>query len=173
MCSSLLEIIKHANSFLIYCSFPSYEGHLTAKSDVYSFGVVLLEILSGRRAVDKNRPSGEHNLVEWAKPYLASKRKVLQIFDARIDGQYSVEEALRAVNVAVRCIATEPKYRPNMKEVVKALEQIQDLSDKESLGSSQNQQLRQNLNGKSSNIPVGHSRRSVNDVSDGKADSQS
>ncbi|WVZ04422.1 hypothetical protein V8G54_025228 [Vigna mungo] len=28
-------------------------GRLTAKSDVYSFGVVLLELLSGRRVVDK------------------------------------------------------------------------------------------------------------------------
>ncbi|KAE8678912.1 Protein kinase APK1A [Hibiscus syriacus] len=57
---------------------PEYlaTGHLTAKSDVYSFGVVLLEMLSGRRAVDKNRPSGEHNLVDWAKPYLANKRKI-------------------------------------------------------------------------------------------------
>ncbi|KAH7537198.1 hypothetical protein FEM48_Zijuj03G0066800 [Ziziphus jujuba var. spinosa] len=89
------------------------------------------------RAVDKNRPTGEHNLVEWAKPYLASKRRVLQIFDARIEGQYSVEEALRAVNLAIRCIATEPKYRPNMKDVVKALEQLQDLSDKQSSASSQ------------------------------------
>ncbi|KAE8727686.1 Serine/threonine-protein kinase BIK1 [Hibiscus syriacus] len=52
-------------------------GHLSAKSDVYSFGVVLLEMLSGRRAVDKNRPSREHNLVDWAKPYLANKRKML------------------------------------------------------------------------------------------------
>ncbi|KAI5016786.1 hypothetical protein ZWY2020_014005 [Hordeum vulgare] len=45
---------------------PEYlaTGHLTTKSDVYSFGVVLLEMLSGRRAVDKNRPTGEHNLDE-------------------------------------------------------------------------------------------------------------
>ncbi|GLJ45823.1 hypothetical protein SUGI_0964280 [Cryptomeria japonica] len=36
---------------------PEYvaTGHLTAKSDVYSYGVVLLEMLSGRRALDKNR----------------------------------------------------------------------------------------------------------------------
>ncbi|KAJ0735070.1 putative protein kinase RLK-Pelle-RLCK-VIIa-2 family [Helianthus annuus] len=37
---------------------PEYvmTGHLTAKSGVYSFRVVLLEMLTGRRSMDKNRP---------------------------------------------------------------------------------------------------------------------
>ncbi|XP_068314842.1 probable serine/threonine-protein kinase PBL9 [Pyrus communis] len=71
---------------------PEYiaTGDCTAKCDVYSFGVVLLETLTGRRAVDKNRPSEEQNLVEWARRYLASKRKVVRIFDDRLEGQYSV-----------------------------------------------------------------------------------
>ena len=43
-------------------------GHLTARSDVYSFGVVLLELLTGRRSVDKTRPSKEQSLVDWARP---------------------------------------------------------------------------------------------------------
>ncbi|KAK1653147.1 hypothetical protein QYE76_070952 [Lolium multiflorum] len=45
---------------------PEYimTGHLTAKSDVYSFGVVLLELLTGRRSVDKNRRGREQNLVD-------------------------------------------------------------------------------------------------------------
>ncbi|XP_027162635.1 receptor-like cytoplasmic kinase 176 [Coffea eugenioides] len=107
---------------------PEYmvTGHLTAKSDVYSFGVVLLEMLTGRRVIDKNRPPGEHNLIEWAKPYLASKRRIFQVIDARIEGQYSLGGAIKAANLAVKCLATEPKYRPNMDEVVKALEQLQD-----------------------------------------------
>ncbi|XP_052193017.1 probable serine/threonine-protein kinase PBL9 [Diospyros lotus] len=107
---------------------PEYlaTGHLTSRSDVYSFGVVLLEMLSGRRAVDKTRPSGEHNLVEWAKPYLASKRKIFRVLDNRLEGQYSLEVAFRAANLAMRCLSMEPRLRPNMDEVVKGLEQLQD-----------------------------------------------
>lgn len=107
-------------------------GHITTRSDVYSFGVVLLEMLTGRRVMDKNRPHGEHNLIEWAKPFLTSKRKVLHIMDHRIEGQYSVEGALRAA-LAVKCLALEPKFRPKMPEVVKALEQLQNLNESGSL----------------------------------------
>lgn len=46
---------------------PEYTqtGEPTTKSDVYSFGVVLLEILSGRKAIDTTRPTEEQNLVAW------------------------------------------------------------------------------------------------------------
>lgn len=100
-------------------------GHLTAKSDVFSFGVVLLEMLSGRRAVDKNRPSGEQSLVDWAKPYLASKRKFFRVVDNRLEGQYTTEAAHKAANLALRCLSLDSKFRPNMDEVVTELEQIQ------------------------------------------------
>ncbi|XP_070675100.1 receptor-like cytoplasmic kinase 176 isoform X2 [Malus domestica] len=143
---------------------PEYmsTGHLTARSDVYSFGVVMLELLSGRRVVDKNRPSGEHNLVEWAKPYLASKRKVIQIFDGRIEGQYSLDEALRAVNLAIQCLAVEPKSRPTMDDVVKALEQLQEPSDSEGSGIFQNEH-RPNPHANSNHAPK-HRRHSINGV---------
>ncbi|XP_062154748.1 receptor-like cytoplasmic kinase 176 [Alnus glutinosa] len=110
---------------------PEYmaTGHLTARSDVYSFGVVLLEMLSGKRAMDENRPAREQNLVKWLKPSLASKRKVLQVFDSRIEGQYSLSAALKAAYLANRCLAVEPKLRPNMNEVVGMLEQLQDSDD--------------------------------------------
>ncbi|KAL2319995.1 hypothetical protein Fmac_028964 [Flemingia macrophylla] len=99
---------------------PEYlaTGHLTAKSDVYSFGVVQLEMLSGRRAIDKNRPSGEQCPVEWAKPYLSNKRKVSRVMDSRLEGQYSLTQAQRAATLSFRCLSLEPKYRPNMDEVV-------------------------------------------------------
>ncbi|KAL3518187.1 hypothetical protein ACH5RR_020776 [Cinchona calisaya] len=115
---------------------PEYlaTGHLTAKSDVYSFGVVLLEMLSGRKAIDKNRPSGEHNLVEWAKPYLTNKRKIFRILDSRLEGQYSLDVANKAANLAFRCISMDPRFRPTMDEIVKELEHIQDSNSKEKSG---------------------------------------
>lgn len=93
---------------------------------MYSFGVVLLEILSGRRAIDKNRPAREHNLVEWAKPYLANKRKIFRIIDNRLEGQYSLDGAYKASTLALRCLSIQPKLRPTMNDVVKELEQLQD-----------------------------------------------
>ncbi|XP_019161730.1 PREDICTED: protein kinase APK1A, chloroplastic-like [Ipomoea nil] len=110
---------------------PEYlsTGHLTAKSDVYSFGVVLLEILSGKKAIDKNRPSGEHSLVEWAKPYLTNKRRIFRVLDPRLEGQYSLTKAMKAANLALQCLCMEPKLRPNMDDVVKTLEQLQEAKD--------------------------------------------
>lgn len=101
------------------------KGHLTPKSDVYSFGVVLLEVLSGKKAIDKNRPPGEHNLVEWAKPCLTSKRRIFRVLDPRLEGQYSLGRALKLANLALQCLSTEPKTRPSMDEVVSTLEELQ------------------------------------------------
>ncbi|KAJ8479792.1 hypothetical protein OPV22_023519 [Ensete ventricosum] len=110
---------------------PEYlaTGHLTTKSDVYSFGVVLLEMLSGRRALDNNRPTGEHNLVEWARPYLGSKRKIFRVLDARLERQYSPDGARKAAVLAFQCLSLEASYRPTMDQVVAALEELQDATD--------------------------------------------
>ena len=51
-----------------YCA-PEYAltGQLTVKSDVYSFGVVLLELITGRRAIDYTKPASEQNLNNWVR----------------------------------------------------------------------------------------------------------
>jgi hypothetical protein len=86
--------------------------------------------MSGKRVLDKNRPTKEHNLVEWAKPLLISKRKIFQVMDARIEGQYSSREAMKVAQIAIQCMSVEQKYRPNIDEVVRSLEQLQDSNDK-------------------------------------------
>ncbi|KAH7527807.1 hypothetical protein FEM48_Zijuj05G0005600 [Ziziphus jujuba var. spinosa] len=107
---------------------PEYvmTGHLTARSDVYGFGVVLLEMLIGRRAMDKSRPSREHNLVEWARPLLNHNKKLLRILDPRLEGQYSVKTAMKVAQLAYQCLSQNPKGRPLMCQVVEILETFQE-----------------------------------------------
>ncbi|KAF4353888.1 hypothetical protein G4B88_024437 [Cannabis sativa] len=106
---------------------PEYvmTGHLTARSDIYGFGVVLLEMLIGRRAMDKSRPSREHNLVEWARPLLNHNKKLLRILDPRIEGQYSARTAMKVAHLAYLCLSQNPKGRPLMSQVVEILEAFQ------------------------------------------------
>ncbi|RCV42916.1 hypothetical protein SETIT_9G253800v2 [Setaria italica] len=110
---------------------PEYimTGHLTTKSDVYSFGVVLLELLTGRKAVDKNRPPREQNLVEWARPCLNDSRRLNRVMDKGLNGQYPTRAAQKAAAIAHKCLHVSPKSRPQMSAVVEALESLLALDD--------------------------------------------
>lgn len=46
---------------------PEYfqHGELSDKTDVYAFGVVLLELITGRKPIDIDKPCGDQNLVLW------------------------------------------------------------------------------------------------------------
>ena len=102
---------------------------MTTKCDIYSFGVVLLELLTGRRAMDKSRPKSEQNLIEWAKPYLTSTRRLRYIIDPRLAGQYSVKGAKEIALLALQCISMTPRDRPRMSAIVETLEAVQFLKD--------------------------------------------
>nr|KYP55521.1 putative serine/threonine-protein kinase NAK [Cajanus cajan] len=104
---------------------PEYiaTGRLTSRCDVYSFGVVLLELLSGRHAVDNTKSGVEHNLVDWARPFLSDRRKLFRIIDTKLEGQYPQKAAYTVAIIALQCIS-EAKIRPQMSEVLAALEHL-------------------------------------------------
>ncbi|XP_057526137.1 probable serine/threonine-protein kinase PIX13 [Amaranthus tricolor] len=106
---------------------PEYiaTGHLYVKSDVYGFGVVLVELLTGLRALDTTRPTGKHKLVDWIKPHLSDKRKLKSIMDTRLEGKYPAKAAVATAELALNCLAQDPRDRPSMQEVVESLEKIQ------------------------------------------------
>ncbi|OAY50378.1 probable serine/threonine-protein kinase PIX13 isoform X2 [Manihot esculenta] len=111
---------------------PEYvaTGHLYVKSDVYGFGVVLLEMLTGLRALDTNRPTGEHNLIDWARPSLSDKRKLKKIMDPRLEEQYPIKGAMQAAELIIQCLGSDPKTRPSMEEVLESLEKINAIKEK-------------------------------------------
>ncbi|CAL5416246.1 unnamed protein product [Camellia sinensis] len=101
-----------------------FSGHLYVKSDVYGFGVVLLELLTGLRVLDMNRPKGEHNLIEWARPFLPDKRKLNKIMDPGLQNRYPLKAAFQAAELILQCLESDPKSRPSMEEVLETLQQV-------------------------------------------------
>ena len=79
--------------------------------------------------MDKKRPSGEQNLVTWARPYLADKKKYGHLVDPRLELNYSVKAAQKVSQLAYNCLSRDSKSRPTMDEVVKLLTPLQDLND--------------------------------------------
>ncbi|XP_048131374.1 probable LRR receptor-like serine/threonine-protein kinase At1g53430 [Rhodamnia argentea] len=102
---------------------PEYamRGYLTDKADVYSFGVVALEIVSGKSNTNY-RPKEEFvYLLDWAY-VLQEQGNVLELVDPRLGSDYSEEEAMRILNLALLCTNPSPTLRPPMSSVVSMLD---------------------------------------------------
>lgn len=93
----------------------------TAKSDVFSFGIVVLEVVSGRRAVDLTYPDDQIILLDWIRR-LSDDGDLLQAGDARLkDGSYKLSDVERFVKLGLMCTLYDPQSRPTMKWVVEVL----------------------------------------------------
>ena len=93
----------------------------TAKSDVFSFGIVVLEVVSGRRAVDLTYPDDQIILLDWIRR-LSDEGKLLQAGDNRLpDGSYSLSDMERLIHLGLLCTLHKPDSRPNMKWIVETL----------------------------------------------------
>ncbi|PUZ57417.1 hypothetical protein GQ55_5G429000 [Panicum hallii var. hallii] len=105
-----------------YCA-PEYAstGQLTIKSDIYSFGVVFLELITGRRPHDSNRPPEEQDLVPWACPLFKDQRKFPKMADPLLHGRYPRRGLYQALAIAAMCLQKKAKNRPPIREVAAAL----------------------------------------------------
>ncbi|KAE9453567.1 hypothetical protein C3L33_14539, partial [Rhododendron williamsianum] len=102
---------------------PEYllDGKLTDKSDVYAFGVILLELLMGRKPVEKNASSHCYSLVTWAMPQLTDRSKLPNIVDPVIRNSMDLKHLFQVAAVAVLCVQQEPSYRPLITDVLHSL----------------------------------------------------
>ncbi|KAI8529642.1 hypothetical protein RHMOL_Rhmol12G0240800 [Rhododendron molle] len=102
---------------------PEYaqSGQITEKADVYSFGVVLVELVTGRKAIDLSRPKGQQCLTEWARPLL-EEYAIHELVDPLLRNNYNEHEVYCMLHAASLCIRRDPHSRPRMSQVLRILE---------------------------------------------------
>lgn len=97
--------------------------HLDIQGNVFAFGVLLLEIISGRPPISKDKGF----LVDWAKDYLEDSEKMASVVDPGL--KHFREEDLEAIREVVSiCIHVRPRDKVTMQEVCGVLESKLDLS---------------------------------------------
>ncbi|KAK9935385.1 hypothetical protein M0R45_022488 [Rubus argutus] len=106
---------------------PEYAatGRMTLKVDVYSFGVILMELITGRKAIDESQPEESCHLVTWFRRKLVKTDGLPEIVDPTIDVN---EETLSSIStvaeLAGHCSAREPYQRPDMGHAVNVLSSL-------------------------------------------------
>ena len=100
---------------------------VTEKNDVYSFGVVLLELVTGRRAIEQGYGEGK-DIVYWALSNLNDRENILQLLDPKIISKEEddtsgdlADDMMKVLQIGLVCTTKLPNLRPSMREVVKML----------------------------------------------------
>ncbi|KAL3687478.1 hypothetical protein R1sor_013787 [Riccia sorocarpa] len=108
---------------------PEYmgEGMVSEKLDVFSFGIVLLEIVSGRKSIDHALEPDQIYLRNWALE-LYEQRKLLNLVDSELVGEYNEEEVLLVLQTALACCQMDTKRRPTMSQVVNRFTKNEDVA---------------------------------------------
>ncbi|KAD5803709.1 hypothetical protein E3N88_15069 [Mikania micrantha] len=104
---------------------PEYAatGRVTTKVDVYAFGVVLMELITGRKALDETMPDDKSHLVTWFRRVLVSKENIGKAIDPYLntEDEETLESICKVAELAGHCTAREPYQRPDMGHAVNVL----------------------------------------------------
>ncbi|XP_010544042.1 PREDICTED: receptor-like protein kinase HAIKU2 [Tarenaya hassleriana] len=98
-----------------------YTWKVNEKSDVYSFGVVLMEIVTGKKAIEETESGEKKEIVKWVSENLKGKEEVMAMVDKRIE-EIHREDAIRILRIGIMCTARVPSSRPTMRKVVEMIE---------------------------------------------------
>nr|POF12595.1 pti1-like tyrosine-protein kinase [Quercus suber] len=84
------------------------------------FGILLLEIVTGRKPIEKLPGGVKRTIIEWAAPLIANGT-FKDLVDPKLRGSFDETQLKQAIEVASLCVQSDPDKRPNMKEVVSLL----------------------------------------------------
>ncbi|XAR72660.1 Non-specific serine/threonine protein kinase [Bertholletia excelsa] len=121
------QLSGYTKPFQVFGTFghlaPEYVmyGKVDEKIDVYSYGVVLLELISGKWAIQTNKASNPENFVLWARSLLCfglSER----LIDPYLNEDYDKDEMTRMMIVARLCLLHSSSRRPTIETILQLLE---------------------------------------------------
>lgn len=104
---------------------PEYAvtGRVTTKVDVFSFGVVLMELITGRRALDETQPEESMHLVTWFRRVYLNRDTFTNAIDPVLDEitDDTFQSICTVAELAGHCTVREPYQRPDMGHAVNVL----------------------------------------------------
>ncbi|KAE8705522.1 putative LRR receptor-like serine/threonine-protein kinase [Hibiscus syriacus] len=103
---------------------PEYlsTGQSSEKTDVFGFGILLLELITGKKALDFGRELNEkHVMLDWVKK-LHHEGKLSLLVDKDLKGNFDRIELEETIQIALLCTQFNPLHRPRMSEVLRMLE---------------------------------------------------
>ncbi|ESQ31295.1 hypothetical protein EUTSA_v10003759mg [Eutrema salsugineum] len=113
---------------------PEYvmTGSASKESDIYSFGIVLLEIVTGRKSLERTKEeeeeensdteSDEKSLVEkvW-ELYGKQEETLISCVDEKLGEDFNREEAQRLLVLGLGCGHPDKNSRPSIKQAIQVL----------------------------------------------------
>jgi serine/threonine protein kinase len=96
-------------------------GKASPLTDVFAFGAFLLEVTCGRRPVEQAMQDNQLMLVDWVLEHW-QKGSLTKVIDARLHGNYNIDEAILVLKLGLLCSHPLPGARPSMRQVVQYLE---------------------------------------------------
>ncbi|KAJ4959506.1 hypothetical protein NE237_026617 [Protea cynaroides] len=97
---------------------------VTFKSDVYSFGVLLLELLTGKAPNQASLGEEGIDLPRWVQS-VVREEWTAEVFDVELMRYHNIEEEMvQLLQIAMACVSTVPDQRPDIREVVRMMEDM-------------------------------------------------
>ncbi|KAM0942863.1 putative protein kinase RLK-Pelle-RLCK-XV family [Dioscorea sansibarensis] len=101
---------------------PEYAmwGKVSKSCDVYSYGILVLELITGKKPVEKLEDGKKRDIVQWVTPFL-EQGNIEGLVDHNIASKFEIAQLKVVLNVAMECINNKREKRPTMKQVIQVL----------------------------------------------------
>uniref|UniRef100_A0A5B7BJ19 non-specific serine/threonine protein kinase n=1 Tax=Davidia involucrata TaxID=16924 RepID=A0A5B7BJ19_DAVIN len=103
------------------------QPRVTIKADTYSFGIVLLEIVSGRRNLDRTRSESSCHLLRLLQKKAEEDQLIDIVENLDEEMQRHREEVIRMIRIGAWCLQDDHTRRPFMSTLVKVLEGVMEV----------------------------------------------